>query len=220
MTSQDDSKEYHVPVMLDECFDALIIIPYGIYVYLTFGGGGLSIKILDQLGEGHLYVFDQDEEASLNGKSFEADERFTFIQANFRYLKRYLKLYGVTKVDGILADLGVSSHQIDEPERGFSTRFQGDLDMRMDQSEDLTAADVLNHYSEKDLHKIFGIYGEVKNAKTLAARIVSERVNAEFKTIDELKKVLNQYAPRGKSAKYFAQVFQALRIEVNQELKR
>ncbi|MEL6557945.1 MAG: 16S rRNA (cytosine(1402)-N(4))-methyltransferase RsmH [Bacteroidota bacterium] len=219
MTSQDDSKEYHIPVMLDECIDALNINPNGIYVDLTFGGGGHSKKILDQLGEGHLYVFDQDEEAVANSKPFETDNRFTFVQANFRYLKRYLKLYGVTKVDGVLADLGVSSHQIDEPERGFSTRFQGDLDMRMDQSGELTAADVLNQYSEKELHKIFGIYGEVKNAKTLAARIVSERVKAEFKSVDDLKRILAQYAQRGKSAKYFAQVFQALRIEVNQELK-
>lgn len=219
MTSQDDSREYHVPVMLNECIDALNINPKGIYVDLTFGGGGHSKKILDQLGEGHLYAFDQDEEASNNSKPFETDNRFTFVQANFRYLMRYLKLYGITKVDGVLADLGVSSHQIDEPERGFSTRFQGDLDMRMDQSGELTAADVLNQYSEKELHRIFGIYGEVKNAKTLAARIVSERVKAEFKTVDDLKNILIQYAQRGKSAKYFAQVFQALRIEVNQELK-
>ncbi|MGB3466536.1 MAG: 16S rRNA (cytosine(1402)-N(4))-methyltransferase RsmH [Cyclobacteriaceae bacterium] len=219
MNSQDDSREYHIPVMLQECIEALNIDPNGIYVDLTFGGGGHSKKILDQLGEGHLYAFDQDEEASRNSNPLESDERFTFVQANFRYLKRYLKLYGVTKVDGILADLGVSSHQIDEPERGFSTRFQGDLDMRMDLAGEQTAADVLNEYSEKELHKVFGIYGEVKNAKTLAARIVAERVNAEFRTIDDLKKVLLQYAPRGKSAKYYAQVFQALRIEVNEELK-
>lgn len=219
MSSEERNEEYHVPVMLHECIKALDIHPDGTYVDLTFGGGGHSKNIIDQLGKGHLYAFDQDEEAAANSQPFESDERFTFVQANFRYLKRYLKLHGVSQVDGILADLGVSSHQIDEPERGFSTRFEGDLDMRMDQGEALTAAQVLNEYAEKELHKIFGIYGEVKNARTLATRIVAERVKAPFKTIDQLKKVLADYAPRGKSAKYFAQVFQALRIEVNQELQ-
>ena len=219
MSRRNSNEEYHVPVMLQECIKALDIHPEGIYVDLTFGGGGHSKKIIDQLGKGHLYAFDQDEEAAANSQSLEPDERFTFVQANFRYLKRYLKLYGVSQVDGVLADLGVSSHQIDEPDRGFSTRFQGTLDMRMDQTEDLTAADVLNQYAEKDLHKIFGIYGEVKNARTLATRIVAERVQTPFETIDQLKAILTDYAPRGKSAKYFAQVFQALRIEVNQELQ-
>ncbi|MEL7147184.1 MAG: 16S rRNA (cytosine(1402)-N(4))-methyltransferase RsmH [Bacteroidota bacterium] len=219
MSRQEGNEEYHVPVMLRECIEALDIHPDGIYVDLTFGGGGHSKNIINQLRTGHLYAFDQDEEAAANSQALESDDRFTFVQANFRYLKRYLKLYGISQVDGILADLGVSSHQIDEPERGFSTRFQGALDMRMDQGEALTAADVLNQYAEKELHKIFGIYGEVKNARTLATRIVAERVKAPFETIDQLKKVLIDYAPRGKSAKYFAQVFQALRIEVNQEMQ-
>lgn len=215
----ENNQEYHMPVMLGECIQALKINPQGIYVDLTFGGGGHSKKILDQLEEGHLYAFDQDEEASQNAQSFEATGKFTFVQANFRHLKRYLRFYGIEKVDGILGDFGVSSHQIDEPTRGFSTRFHGQLDMRMDQAGDLTAANVLNNYSERELHKIFGIYGEVKNAKTLAARIVSERVNKKFETIEDLKAVLEKYAPRGKYAKYYAQVFQALRIEVNEELK-
>ncbi len=213
------SPEYHVPVMLGECVDALNIKPDGLYVDLTFGGGGHSKEILKHLDTGHLYAFDQDEEAEANIEAIGNSDKLTFILANFRHLKRYLKLHGITKVDGILADLGISSHQIDAPHRGFSTRFDGQLDMRMDSSQPLTAAEVLNTYSEKDLHKIFGLYGEVKNAKTLAARVVAERVNREIKTIAELKEILKNYAPRGREFKYFAQVFQAIRIEVNEELK-
>lgn len=206
---------YHTPVMLEQCLEGLAINPNGIYVDLTFGGGGHSREILKRLDKGHLYGFDQDRDALAN---VPADPNFTFVQANFRDLKRYLRLYKVSQVDGVLADLGVSSHQIDVPDRGFSTRFDGELDMRMDASATLTAKVILASYSEAELHKIFGIYGEVKNAKTLAQVVVSERVNRPFNTIAEFKEVLNKLAPRGKEFKYFAQVFQALRIAVNDEM--
>lgn len=201
--------------MLSECIEGLAIKPDGIYVDLTFGGGGHSKAILPYLTTGHLYGFDQDEDAAANAPD---SENFTFVQANFRDLKRYLRFYKVTKVDGILADLGISSHQINEPTRGFSTRFDGDLDMRMSSSSTLTAADVLNTYEEAQLHKIFGIYGEVKNAKTLAQAVASERVNKPFDSIESFRVLLRKYAKRGKEFKYFAQVFQALRIEVNDEM--
>ncbi|HLT08931.1 MAG TPA: 16S rRNA (cytosine(1402)-N(4))-methyltransferase RsmH [Cyclobacteriaceae bacterium] len=206
---------YHIPVMLSQCVEGLDINPNGIYVDLTFGGGGHSREILKHLDQGHLYGFDQDKDARNNVPD---DPRFTFVQANFRDLKRYLRLYKVDEVDGILADLGVSSHQIDEPARGFSTRFEGELDMRMDASSQLTAKAILSDYSEADLHKIFGMYGEVKNAKTLAQVIVSERVNRPLQTISDLKDILSRFAPRGREFKYFAQVFQALRIAVNDEM--
>ena len=206
---------YHVPVMLSQCIEGLAIKPDGIYVDLTFGGGGHAKAILPHLTTGHLYGFDQDEDAEANAPD---SPNFTFVQANFRDLKRYLRLYKVTQVDGILADLGISSHQIDEPTRGFSTRFDGDLDMRMSSSAPLTAADVLNTYEETQLHKIFGIYGEVKNAKTLAQAVVSERANKPFDSIESFRALLRRYAERGKEFKYFAQVFQALRIEVNDEM--
>ena len=206
---------YHVPVMLSQCIEGLAIKPDGIYVDLTFGGGGHAKAILPHLTTGHLYGFDQDEDAEANAPD---SPNFTFVQANFRDLKRYLRLYKVTQVDGILADLGISSHQIDEPTRGFSTRFDGDLDMRMSSSLPLTAADVLNTYEETQLHKIFGIYGEVKNAKTLAQAVVSERANKPFDSIESFRALLRRYAKRGKEFKYFAQVFQALRIEVNDEM--
>ncbi|MDF2156840.1 16S rRNA (cytosine(1402)-N(4))-methyltransferase RsmH [Algoriphagus sp. CAU 1675] len=206
---------YHIPVMLAQCTEGLAIDPNGIYVDLTFGGGGHSREILKHLDKGHLYGFDQDEDAMAN---IPDSENFTFVQANFRDLKKYLRLYGVKKVDGILADLGISSHQIDEPGRGFSTRFSGDLDMRMNQSGVLTAKEVLNTYEETKLHKIFGIYGEVKNAKTLAQAIVAERAAKPFETTEGFTSFLKKLAPRGKEYKYFAQVFQALRIEVNDEI--
>jgi len=206
---------YHIPVMLEACLSGLNIDPNGTYIDLTFGGGGHSREILKKIDKGHLYGFDQDPDAEKNAPD---DENFTFVMANFRDLRRYLKIYGVDKVDGILADLGVSSHQIDEPSRGFSTRFEGKLDMRMSQIGDLSAATILNTYEEKALHKIFGIYGEVRNAKTLARAIVSSRANASFESIQAFKNLLDKYAPRGKYAKYSAQVFQALRIEVNQEM--
>ncbi len=206
---------YHIPVMLAQCTEGLAIDPNGIYVDVTFGGGGHSREILKHLDKGHLYGFDQDEDAIAN---IPVSENFTFVQANFRDLKRYLRLHGVRKVDGILADLGISSHQIDEPGRGFSTRFSGSLDMRMNQSSDLSAKEVLNTYDEAKLHKIFGIYGEVKNAKTLAQAIVAERAAQPFETTEGFTAFLKKYAPRGKDFKYYAQVFQALRIEVNDEM--
>jgi len=190
----------------------------GMYVDVTFGGGGHSRAILKKVKEGKLFAFDQDEEARLNAKDI-TQSSFTLIASNFRYMKRYLKMYGVTEVDGILADLGVSSHQIDAADRGFSTRFNADLDMRMDKSAEVTAQDVVNEYREGELHRIFGMYGEVRNAKTLAAAIVSARINNPIKTVDDLKTILNKYAKRGKEFKYYAQVFQAIRIEVNEELK-
>lgn len=204
--------------MLQECLDGLLLKQGGVYVDLTFGGGGHSRAILGQLQEGKLFGFDQDEDARREAEKID-DPRFQFVQANFRYLKRYLKLYGIKEVDGILADLGVSSHQLDEADRGFSTRFNAELDMRMDQQRELTAGDVLNSYSEQELHKILGQYGEVKNARTLAGALVAARVNAPLKTIDELKEVVNRFAPKGREFKYQAQVFQALRIEVNEEIK-
>ena len=206
---------YHIPVMLNQCIEGLTIDPNGTYVDLTFGGGGHSREILKHLDKGRLYGFDQDKNARANVPD---DPRFTFVQANFRDLKRYLRLYKVEEVDGILADLGVSSHQIDVPERGFSTRFDGELDMRMDASAQLSAKTVLNEYTEGELHKIFGMYGEVKNAKTLAQVIVAERVNRPLNTIAELKEILSRFAPRGREFKYFAQVFQAIRIAVNDEM--
>ncbi|MCR9014996.1 16S rRNA (cytosine(1402)-N(4))-methyltransferase RsmH [Aquiflexum gelatinilyticum] len=206
---------YHIPVMLGPCIEGLAINPNGIYIDLTFGGGGHSKEILKHLEKGHLYGFDQDVDAEENTPE---DDRFSFIQANFRDFRKYLRLYGVNQVDGILADLGISSHQIDEPKRGFSTRFEGELDMRMSSGMDISAKDVLNTYEEGKLHKIFGIYGEIKNAKTLAQAVVSQRAAAQFETTADFKALLQKYAPRGKEFKYFAQVFQALRIEVNDEM--
>jgi 16S rRNA (cytosine1402-N4)-methyltransferase len=212
--------EYHVPVLFEECIESLNIKPDGVYVDATFGGGGHSKGILENLGpKGRLFSFDQDSDAKKNAEDIKADPRFTFVAANFRHMAKYLRMYGVQKVDGILADLGVSSFQIDEPTRGFSTRFNGPLDMRMNQASELSAFQVINTYSEKDLHKILGMYGEVKNAKTLANAILSARTSKKIDTIAEFKAVLNKFAPRGKENKYLAQVFQAIRIEVNQELE-
>jgi 16S rRNA (cytosine1402-N4)-methyltransferase len=209
---------YHIPVMLKECIEGLNIKPNGIYVDLTFGGGGHAKEILKKMTKGHLYAFDQDKDAVKNAEGFDSDS-FTLIEGNFRYLKRYLKAYGVKKVDGILGDLGISSHQIDEGPRGFSTRFDAELDMRMDQSADLSARNVINSYSQDDLQRILGMYGEVRNAKTLATAIAAERINKEIVTVEDLKSILNRFAKRGRENKYYAQVFQAIRIEVNQELK-
>ena len=205
--------------MLHECLEGLAMQPTGIYVDVTFGGGGHSRAMLERLEPGgRLLSFDQDADAQANAEALRGD-KFTFVKANFRYLKRFLRLYGAAQVDGILADLGVSSHQIDEAERGFSTRYDGALDMRMDQGQETTAADVLNSYSEGDLHRILGMYGEIKNARTVASAIVSARINTPIRTSAELKGLLERYAPKGKPAKYFAQVYQALRIEVNEEMK-
>lgn len=209
---------YHKPVMLTECIDALNINPEGIYVDVTFGGGGHSLAILENIKGGRLISFDQDEDAKRQAEQI-TSRSFTFCQANFMYMKKYLKLNGVTQVNGILADLGISSHQIDSPERGFSTRFDGPLDMRMDQSANTTAADILNTYSEADLHKLLGMYGEIKNARTAAKMIVQQRVSKPFSRTEDLKLALQSIAPKGKEFKYFAQVFQALRIEVNTEMK-
>ncbi|WP_160068752.1 16S rRNA (cytosine(1402)-N(4))-methyltransferase RsmH [Sphingobacterium bovisgrunnientis] len=208
---------YHVPVMLHECMEALDIKPDGVYVDVTFGGGGHSREILKRLGpSGKLIAFDQDPDAINN---IIADDRFVLVHQNFRFLKNYLRLEGVKEVDGILGDLGVSSHQFDDAERGFSIRFDADLDMRMDQVSDLDARKVLNTYSEEDLHRIFGMYGEVQNAKSLAKTIVTARLTKEINTVAELKEVIKKLVPKGKEHKYHAQVFQALRIEVNKELE-
>ncbi len=205
---------YHVPVMLREAIDGLDIKPEGIYVDCTFGGGGHSRAILERLTEkGKLIAFDQDEDAIRN---LPEDPRLTFVPHNFRHIGRFLKLYKADKVDGILADLGVSSHQFDEAERGFSTRFDAPLDMRMDPRQPLTAAGVLQDLSEQELHKIFERYGEVTNAKTLARTITEYRQSVPLKTIRQFKDAL-QSVVKGNPNKYFAQVFQALRIAVNDE---
>jgi 16S rRNA (cytosine1402-N4)-methyltransferase len=204
--------------MLSESIAALNIDPGGVYVDATFGGGGHSMGILEQLKGGRLIAFDQDEEAAAQAERI-TSRSFTFCQANFRYMKRYLKLNGVTGVRGVLADLGISSHQIDSPERGFSTRFDGPLDMRMNKNISTTAATVLNEYSEQDLHRILGMYGEVRNARTVARALVQARVKNRFAQTEDLRSVLRELAPRGKENRYFAQVFQALRIEVNEEMK-
>jgi 16S rRNA (cytosine1402-N4)-methyltransferase len=203
--------------MLKECLDGLNINPEGTYVDVTFGGGGHSKAILEKLTTGKLYAFDQDEDAKKQAQMID-NQQFVFIEANFRYLKKYLRLHGVRQVDGILADLGISSHQIDTPERGFSTRFDAELDMRMNQQMSTSAKELVNTYSVERLHKILGMYGEIQNARTAAQNIYTARLNRPIHTINELKSVLQKIAPRGKEHKYFAQVFQALRIEVNEEM--
>jgi 16S rRNA (cytosine1402-N4)-methyltransferase len=206
---------YHVPVLLAETIAGLNIRPDGIYVDCTFGGGGHAKEILSKLGDkGKLVGFDQDEDAKQN---IPPDPRFLFINQNFRHLQRMLRLNGISSVDGVLADLGVSSHQFNEPARGFSTRFEAALDMRMDQRQPLTAYDIVNSYSEQQLHKLFEQYGEVTNSKTLAQTIVRIRETVSLKTIESFKNALREIV-KGNPAKYFAQVFQALRIEVNDEL--
>jgi 16S rRNA (cytosine1402-N4)-methyltransferase len=208
---------YHTPVMLQECIEGLNIRPNGTYVDVTFGGGGHSREILKHLGEdGTLLAFDQDADAQ---KNLIADDRFVFADQNFRYLKNFCRLHNAYPVDGILADLGVSSYQFDQAERGFSIRFDAELDMRMNQSSTLTAKDIVNNYTEAELHRIFGIYGEIQNAKSLANTVVTARLNAPIVTVADLKNAISARIPRGKENKYLAQVFQALRIEVNQELE-
>ncbi len=206
---------YHIPVMLMEAIDALNIQPGGVYVDCTFGGGGHSREILKRLNEdGRLVAFDQDPDAKRN---LPEDERVVFVPHNFKHISRFLKLNRFDKVDGVLADLGVSSHQFDEATRGFSTRFDGPLDMRMDPSQSVTASTILQTYSQQQLHKLFEQYGEVTNSKTLAAVIVQQRSANSYQTIEQLKQAL-QSVVKGNPNKYFAQVFQALRIEVNEEL--
>ncbi|GAA4922372.1 16S rRNA (cytosine(1402)-N(4))-methyltransferase RsmH [Mucilaginibacter defluvii] len=208
---------YHVPVMLKECIEALAIKPNGTYVDVTFGGGGHSREILKHLGpDGRLIAFDQDADAQRN---IPDDDRFTFVDQNFRYLKNFCRLHDAIPVDGILADLGVSSYQFDQADRGFSIRFDAELDMRMNQADTLTAKEVVNTYAEADLHRIFGVYGEIQNAKSLAKTIATARLNTPLNTIADLKNAISNLIPRGKENKYLAQVFQALRIEVNQELE-
>jgi 16S rRNA (cytosine1402-N4)-methyltransferase len=208
---------YHVPVLLQACIDGLAIKPDGVYVDVTFGGGGHSREILKHLGaDGVLIAFDQDPDAQRNKIE---DPRFHFVDQNFAYLKNNLRLLGYKEVDGVLADLGVSSHQFNEPERGFSIRFDSALDMRMDKQSVLTAADILNTYTEEQLHRLFGIYGEVKNAKTLAKAVVTARITRPISTLAGFKSAIAAHIPKRKENKYMAQVFQALRIEVNKEIE-
>jgi 16S rRNA (cytosine1402-N4)-methyltransferase len=209
--------EYHNPVLLKETVDGLNIQPNGISVDVTFGGGGHSKEILSRLGaNGKLFAFDQDEDAWENAIP---DDRFTLIQENFRYIKRFLRFHGVKQVDGILADLGVSSHQFDVPERGFSTRFDADLDMRMSKRNELDASKVINEYDEANLKRVFLDYGELKVAPALARTIVEARQRAAINTTEELKIVLNKYLPEQFKNKILAQIYQAVRIEVNQEME-
>jgi 16S rRNA (cytosine1402-N4)-methyltransferase len=209
--------EYHNPVLLQACIDNLDIKPDGIYVDLTFGGGGHSAHILKQLNEkGKLFAFDQDEDAQKNAIK---DPRFTLIPHNFRHLKNYLRLYGVNKVAGILGDLGVSSHQFDEASRGFSIRFDSELDMRMNQQNPLTAKKIVNEYSDKQLIHIFKTYAEIHNAARLAFVICAAREEKAISTTNELKEAISSCTPKFEVHKYLAKVFQALRIEVNQELE-
>jgi 16S rRNA (cytosine1402-N4)-methyltransferase len=208
--------EYHNPVLLHPSVDGLNIKPDGIYVDVTFGGGGHSKEILKRLGpNGRLFAFDQDEDALANALP---DERFTLINENFRFIKRFLRFYGVKSVDGILADLGVSSHQFDVAERGFSTRFDADLDMRMSQKNDLNAYRVVNEYDDTNLRRVFWDYGELKNAPALARTIIEAREYQPINTTDELKDVLAKYLPEKVRNKVLAQIYQAIRIEVNQEM--
>ena len=208
--------EYHNPVLLHASVDGLNIKPDGIYVDVTFGGGGHSKEILNRLGpSGKLFAFDQDEDALANALS---DERFVLIPENFRYIKRFLRFQGVKSVDGILADLGVSSHQFDVPERGFSTRFDADLDMRMSKKNDLNAFKVVNEYQEANLKRVFLDYGELKIAPALARTIIEAREIKTIATTDELKIVLTKFLPEQFKNKILAQIYQAIRIEVNQEM--
>ncbi len=208
--------QYHNPVLLKECIEGLKINPEGIYVDVTFGGGGHSREILKYLTTGKLYAFDQDEDAVTNKIE---DDRFTLIKQNFRYLKNFLKMYNALPIDGLLADLGVSSHQFDETGRGFSTRFDAKLDMRMDRNTKLTAGYILNSYSEEELKRIFKVYGEVVNAGRLAYAIYHTRKEKPIETVNDLKAAIGKCVKPGRENQYYAQVFQALRIEVNKELE-
>ncbi|MCL6268062.1 16S rRNA (cytosine(1402)-N(4))-methyltransferase RsmH [Flagellimonas myxillae] len=211
------SSQYHDPVLLQESVDGLNIKENGVYVDVTFGGGGHSKEILKRLGnEGKLFAFDQDEDALANAID---DERFQLINQNFQFLKQYLKFYGIRKVDGILADFGVSSHQFDEAERGFSIRFNADLDMRMNRGSDLSAFEVVNRYSQEDLASVLFQYGELRNANAMAKTIVESRTGEPIKTTDQLKTVLQRFLPKMKENKILAQIYQAIRIEVNQEIE-
>ena len=208
---------YHSAVLLKQTVDGLDVKPDGVYVDVTFGGGGHSKEILKRLGKnGRLFAFDQDKDAIKNAID---DERFVLITENFRYLKRFLRLQGVRKVDGILADLGVSSHQFDVAERGFSTRFDADLDMRMNQNDEKSAYEVVNFYDEKDLADVLYKYGELRGSRKIASKIVASRIDNKIKTSFQLKEILSEFIPKSKEHKILAQIFQAVRIEVNQEIE-
>lgn len=208
---------YHIPVLLHETVDGLNIQPGGIYVDVTFGGGGHSREILRRLDtKAHLYSFDQDADAEQNIP--QGDERFTFVRSNFRYLKNWMRYYGVEHIDGLLADLGVSSHHFDDEERGFSFRFDAPLDMRMNERAGTTAADIVNRYSEEQLADVFYLYGEMKNSRRLASAIIKARAAHALQTIDDLLQVIKPLMPREREKKDLARVFQALRIEVNHEM--
>ncbi|PRX57878.1 16S rRNA (cytosine(1402)-N(4))-methyltransferase RsmH [Flagellimonas meridianipacifica] len=211
------TSEYHNPVLLKESVDGLAIKEDGVYVDVTFGGGGHSKEILKRLGEnGKLFAFDQDKDALENTIE---DSRFQLINQNFRFLNQFLKFYGIREVDGILADFGVSSHQFDKADRGFSIRFNADLDMRMNQDDELSAFKVVNSYSQENLASILLGYGELRNGKAIARAIVAARENSSIKTTEELKTVLRPFLPKAKENKILAQVYQAIRIEVNQEIE-
>ncbi|MDR2916921.1 MAG: 16S rRNA (cytosine(1402)-N(4))-methyltransferase RsmH [Tannerella sp.] len=210
-------QKYHVPAMFEESLDGLAIRPSGVYVDVTFGGGGHSRGILKALGkDGHLYGFDQDADAE---KNIVDDGRFTFVRSNFRYLSNFMRYYGESEVNGILADLGVSSHHLDDETRGFSFRFDSDLDMRMNNRAGKTAADVLNTYTEEQLADVFYLYGELKSSRKIAGSVVRRRGTGSFKSVSDLLDVLTPFSGREKEKKFMAQVFQALRIEVNQEMQ-
>ena len=211
-----DGNSYHIPVLLQESIEGLAIVPDGVYVDATFGGGGHSRALLAHLGpQGRLLAFDQDPAAAQNRID---DERFTLIPENFRYLKRFLRFHGVRQVDGVLADFGVSSHQFDTPERGFSTRFEAALDMRMNPSATRSAFQVVNEYSQQELALLLLRYGELSQARSMAQAIVSQRSTAPIETTEQLKKVVQPFLPKGKENKVLAQLYQAIRIEVNQEI--
>lgn len=209
--------EYHNPVLLKETVDGLAVKPDGVYVDVTFGGGGHSREILSRLGEGgKLVAFDQDEDALKNALD---DERFILVNENFRFIKRFLRFHGIKQVDGVLGDFGVSSHQFDVAERGFSTRFDAGLDMRMSKRNELSAYQVVNEYSEEELRRVLRQYGEVKNAGAVARAIVAHRENGDIKTTDELKQAMGRLLPKFKEQKILAPIYQAIRIEVNQEIE-
>lgn len=215
--SKDSQKAlYHVPALLNESIDGLKVLPSGIYVDVTFGGGGHSREILNRLGDnGRLLGFDQDEDAVVN---IIPDNRFTFVRSNFRYLKNFLRYHGISQVDGVIADLGVSSHHFDDSVRGFSFRFSGDLDMRMNRGASLNAADILNDYQEDKLADVFYKWGELKNARRIASSVVEYRAKKKIEKTDDLLEIVSPFTRRDKERKILAQTFQALRIEVNGEM--